>query len=290
MRFCQFLKMSESEPISSKHLFQIPVVSALWRFISGEKLPYDHLKAHKFLLAMDNLIEQKSSGIGYLSALVPFLGKLFLDLGISCEKAAYEDQVSFVQDAINDSKAKFEEEDLQTFCQYYILEMQEASQNPSYSSFKDRDGKINFVSVLIDLFQGGSETLSSTLTWAMLCLLKNNEVQKKIQCELDSVFGKLQPVDVSKRSETPYTEAFLHELQRKANVLHFAIPHCAEEDALLGRHFIPQGTLIFPNLGGIFQNEQNFPNPEKFDPERFLNEQGEFQSHKKGDPIWRWSP
>jgi len=41
-------------------------------------------------------------------------------------------------------------------------------------------GRINLLNLLLDLFVAGSETSSSTLNWAMLYMLLNPEIQKKV--------------------------------------------------------------------------------------------------------------
>ena len=46
-------------------------------------------------------------------------------------------------------------------------------------------------------------------------------------------------------------------------------------DTILGGKYIPAKTTIFFNHMGVNFNESNFPNPERFDPERFLDEKGQ---------------
>ncbi len=56
---------------------------------------------------------------------------------------------------------------------------------------------MNMMNVLIDLFVAGSETTSTTLNWALLFMLQNPRVAKKVQEELDTVFGVGQVVILS---------------------------------------------------------------------------------------------
>lgn len=48
------------------------------------------------------------------------------------------------------------------------------------------------VSVIFEMFVGGSETTSSTLTTAVYMLAKHPEVQKRVHEELDRVVGRDQ--------------------------------------------------------------------------------------------------
>lgn len=45
-------------------------------------------------------------------------------------------------------------------------------------------------------------------------------------------------------------------------------------------HFIPKGTSIMMFIYGLHHQEEFYPNPEKFDPDRFLPE-----SHNNRDPF-----
>ena len=64
----------------------------------------------------------------------------------------------------------------------------EATKDPS-SSFFGKRGLDSLKVNLFDLFLAGSETTSTTLTWAILYMVRYPEVQARVQQELDSVVG-----------------------------------------------------------------------------------------------------
>ena len=49
---------------------------------------------------------------------------------------------------------------------------------------------------------------------------------------------------MSKRSEMPYTCAFMEEVFRFRTLVPLGIQHAASEDAFLGEYFIPKGTTV----------------------------------------------
>ena len=74
----------------------------------------------------------------------------------------------------------------------------------------------------------------------------------------------------------PYTEAFITELLRIASVGPYGMPRLASEDLEFHGYFIRKGTSIYPSIYTLHYDPEVFPEPEKFQPERFLSEDGNF--------------
>ncbi|KAF1387217.1 hypothetical protein PFLUV_G00103070 [Perca fluviatilis] len=71
-------------------------------------------------------------------------------------------------------------------------------------------------------------------------------------------------------------QAVIHEVQRIANTVPLSVPHCTTKDTELMGYSIPRGTLIIPNLTSVLNEEGQWKFPNEFNPENFLNDQGEF--------------
>jgi hypothetical protein len=56
-----------------------------------------------------------------------------------------------------------------------------------------------------------------------------------------------------------------------------AIPHSNGEDTVLRGYTIPKGTVIIPNLHSVHWDSDLWPDPEKFDPGRFLDAEGKYR-------------
>lgn len=72
----------------------------------------------------------------------------------------------------------------------------------------------------------------------------------------------------------PYTEASIRETTRIYPITPLGIPRTCIEDTTLGGYFIPKGTLMLPCFWSAHRDLQVWQNPEKFQPERFLDQDG----------------
>lgn len=133
---------------------------------------------------------------------------------------------------------------------------------------------------VFDFLVGGTETTSTTLRYALLLLLKYPQVTAKVQEEIDSVVGRHRSICMQDRSSMPYTYATVHEVQRYIDLSPTGLPRAVTCDTKFRNYLIPRGTTILASLSSVLNDSKEFPNPEKFDPGHFLDENGNF---KKSD-------
>ncbi|XP_060084165.1 cytochrome P450 1A1-like [Ylistrum balloti] len=119
----------------------------------------------------------------------------------------------------------------------------------------------------------GFDTTASVLSWAFMYIAEHQDIQTKIQQEMDAVIG-IRSVRPQDRSKLPYTEAAILETIRISAIVPFGIPHATKCDVKIHGYFIPKGTAVFFNLYSVNFEEEIWQNPHNFDPERFLTDDG----------------
>ncbi|KAI3603933.1 cytochrome p450 [Moniliophthora roreri] len=138
------------------------------------------------------------------------------------------------------------------------------------------------------LYGAGADTTVSAQYAFFLAMVRHPEVQRKAQAEIDAVAGNDRLPSFGDKEHLPYVNAVLSEALRWNSVaptgrdLHsssalsiltietIGVPHRATEDGMIGGYFIPKGSIIITNLWYMLNDPAVYPDPFKFDPERFI--------------------
>jgi len=124
-------------------------------------------------------------------------------------------------------------------------------------------------------FMAGVETTASTLVIFVLAMMLYPEVQERAWREIEAVVGTERLPNYEDRSSLPYVEAVLRETLRWHPVFPLGLPHYTSESDVYEGHHIPEGCVVLANLWAMSRDEDKYPNPTEFIPERFFDEDGE---------------
>ncbi|NXG09556.1 CP2J2 protein, partial [Sakesphorus luctuosus] len=94
----------------------------------------------------------------------------------------------------------------------------------------------------------------------------------RVQAEIDAVIGQARQPVLEDRNNMPYTNAVIHEVQRKANIIPFNVPRMAVKDTTVDGFFIPKGTILMANITSVMFDENEWETPDTFNPEHFLKD------------------
>nr|WMZ41209.1 cytochrome P450 family 736 subfamily A polypeptide 1 [Ipomoea batatas] len=142
------------------------------------------------------------------------------------------------------------------------------------SIMKSRETEFQFTlehvkAILMDMLAGSIDTTSCAIDWIMVELLRNPQVLKKVQQELESKVGLYRMVDESDLDDLNYLEMVMKESFRLHPPRPLLIPHEAREDSTIDGFHIPKKARIIVNAWSIGRDPNVWVEPEKFIPERF---------------------
>ncbi|KAF5348483.1 hypothetical protein D9756_009666 [Leucocoprinus leucothites] len=120
------------------------------------------------------------------------------------------------------------------------------------------------------VFGAASDTTRAAVSTFLLVVLIHPDVQRKAQQEIDSVVGPDRLPEFSDIPHLKYLAAVIKESLRWNPVLPTSVPHLVSEDDEYMGYFIPKGTVVMSNTYAMLHDKENFPDPDKFDPERFI--------------------
>ncbi|KAJ8516459.1 hypothetical protein ONZ45_g6240 [Pleurotus djamor] len=134
-------------------------------------------------------------------------------------------------------------------------------------------------------FAAAHETTSATLQFFIQALILFPEVQTKAQEELDRVLGPGVLPTFDDKPNLPYIEAIYMEVLRWRPPTLIGVPHATSQDDVYRGYLIPKGerdaiSKYLRHCRGMCHDPIMFPDPERFMPERFLNDNGTVKDEK----------
>jgi cytochrome P450 len=128
-------------------------------------------------------------------------------------------------------------------------------------------------SELFTLFTAGHETTANALTFAWHCLSRNPEAEARLHEELDQVLGDRLATE-SDLARLPYARAVLAESMRLYPPA-WAIARSTKETVRVAgweQYELPPRTIMLCSQWVTQRDARWWPEPERFDPGRWLNE------------------
>nr|AKZ17689.1 cytochrome P450 monooxygenase CYP6BK19 [Tenebrio molitor] len=195
-----------------------------------------------------------------------------------------KDVESFFMKVVKDTVKYREEKDVQRkdFMQLLIdLKNNKLAEEDGYK----HDGRTLTVEEIaaqsVVFFVAGFETSSTTMSFALYELAKNQDIQEKVREEVKSVLAKYDgKITYEAIHDMKYMDLVLSETLRKYPPVTFLTRQCVldykvpNEDVI-----IEKGTTVSIPILGLHYDEEYYPDPKKFDPERFTEENQSSRPH-----------
>jgi len=278
--FIEEVKKSKGEPFDFVSKFNLPILNALWNITAGQRFDYNDPKLTSLIQRMTEWFKRVAAPTAVLQLCFPIVFKIFPKLFNYHETVGIQhDVLELIRKNVDEHEQTIDHNEPRDFTDKTLTEISKTS-DPS-SSFHGESGRLNLVHTLFDIFLAGSETTSTTLTWAMLYMGRYPEVQAKVHKELDQVVGEGRVPSLDDKPNLPYTEAVVMEIQRYASIVPQGVSHTVTKEVTVNGFTLPKDAMVVPLMKELLQGSY-WGDGETFRPERFLDSDGKC---KKDDHL-----
>ncbi len=123
---------------------------------------------------------------------------------------------------------------------------------------------------LVTLLFAGHETTATALSWAFYWIHKFPEVREKLLAELENI---ADTSDIKALNQLSYLDAVCKETLRIYPVAIVTFPRITKSSIKVGHYEYPPDMILAPCIYLLHHREDIYPNPNQFQPERFLEKQ-----------------
>ncbi|CAL2045636.1 unnamed protein product [Caenorhabditis brenneri] len=281
------LKTAEylGEDLCLQSELDVAVGSVINQFLFGYR--FDESKLHEFVkikTLVNNFMEEVGKPLGVLAftchGIPPFIVKRMVS-GIEEQK---RELFGFLRNQIENSKIRinYEEDQNDDFVEAYLRKKYQKELNNDFDSYCDSQ----LENVCFDIWAAGFDTLTNTIGFLFAYAINYPEMQMLIHQEIDEYLGHHRRIlTMSDKNALVYFNAFANETQRLANILPMNLPHALTRDVVLKGYHLKKGTGIIHQIANVMTDETIFKDPYRFDPNRFIDENGKLKKIEELCPF-----
>lgn len=135
---------------------------------------------------------------------------------------------------------------------------------------------------VISLLIAGTETPANTLAWTFHALAGHPDVEQRLHAEIDAVVED-RPIGIDTVAGLEYARRILNEVIRLHPPLLFT--RRATAQTCIGGLRIPPGTEIAYSPYALHRDPDLYPEPTRFDPDRWLSERAAYLTPRTFNPF-----
>lgn len=121
------------------------------------------------------------------------------------------------------------------------------------------------------LLTAGYDTTGSTMHFMIYLLALHPDMQDRLRQEVIDVAGEEEEITYEHIAHMPYLEAVMYETLRLFPIIPRAFRECTQSTTVEGIPFA-EGEMVGMPIYAMHHDSNYFPEPERFDPERFMPE------------------
>merc|ERR1711892_36338 len=269
----KFLSVSGSDFYLSTD-FNIPIINILWQLVASTRFTEEDPEGQKMIESVTKMFKCHLKMTMVPLRILKMFPK-FTEYDDNVE--IYNVQKRFVSEQIEQHEATLDSEYQRDYIDAFLNEMNAKEVDRDFS-------KLDLATSMMDFIGAGTEASATTLKWIVLYLTLYQDVQDKCRQEISQVLATSR-CTMADMANLPFVQATISEVQRLAQVLPLSIAHRTLSPTQVDGFTFPSGSAFFANLSFIMKDPNNFPQPEVFDPSRFINENAKYCKNERFIPF-----
>lgn len=193
---------------------------------------------------------------------------------VSAQKSSILSKLKVLQQSTIDSYLAKQKGDAHKLPKAFLdLLLERASGDSANLKLSDED-----IREEVDTFMfEGHDTTAMALSWTLFLLGHYTNAQERLRQEVDQFFAEYSldeqsaEIELNDIKQLKYLDCVIKEALRLCPSVPF-IGRQTTSDFKIANHTVPAGSVIFVLIYQLHRNPDIFPNPELFDPDRFLPE------------------
>ncbi|KAJ3652765.1 hypothetical protein Zmor_018702 [Zophobas morio] len=135
------------------------------------------------------------------------------------------------------------------------------------------DDEVKMAGQAIPFFSAGNDTTSITLALTCYELALHTEIQDRLRKEVTEIFQESGTFTYENLQEMKYMDMVINETLRKYPLAPFLMREAAEDYTFEETGFtLEKGVSLLVPISGLHYDPKYYPEPEKYDPERFSDD------------------
>ncbi|XP_076819652.1 vitamin D 25-hydroxylase-like [Clavelina lepadiformis] len=263
----EFLRSANEQAVDIGDLLHKMTTNILCHGIFGKRYEYEHPTLCSLVEMITKMVSAEFGESMQTALLFPWL-RFIPPVSSGCDKILHtrKRMIDAIDEVVVEHEKSYDEDDMRDFIDCYLKEMKAG---------KELFTRKQLLYEVSDLFLGGTDTTSNTLKWCLHAFLHYPQTQSKLRKEIFDVLGPSGNVNMSHEPKMPYTQAFIYEILRFHPILGL-IYRSTTEDTELEGYSVPKGTPVIFNLWAVLMDPDYWHEPDKFNPDRFINEKRNF--------------
>ncbi|XP_048746820.1 steroid 17-alpha-hydroxylase/17,20 lyase-like [Ostrea edulis] len=263
----------EKEPFSFKYYSNLMVFHQIYTICFGEKRCVDDQEVKTILQLDEELNDHVAKG--FLEDIIPYMDTIYPSHNWQAFVKKMDQIIDYTRGKFKQHVDTFDPGVNRDFIDSMLIARQEA-ENEGDEAVLEKLDDIYLIHTVVDIFFAGLDTTRFTMDWFMYFMTSFPEIQSKCHEEIDREVGSEHP-SMKHRNKLPYLEACMFETMRLGAAVGLGIAHMSICDSQIGGYDIPKDTMVIINHWALHHDPKYWKDPEKFDPHRYLDENGKMK-------------